>query len=75
MMISDRVTTETVKVMTNKTVYAEMTSSFPPPKIVMESSRDYGRAWRRLHSHVVDSKARDVLFLLMHNKLPVGERL
>ena len=48
MMISDRVTAESIKTMTNKTVYAEMTSSFPPPKVVMESNRDYGKAWRRL---------------------------
>ena len=52
-----------------------MTSSFPPPKVVMESNRDYSTSWRRLHSPVVDCKARDVLFLLLHNKLPVKERL
>ena len=75
MMISDRVTAETIKTITNKTVYAEMTSSFPPPKVVMESNRDYSKAWRRFHNPVVDSKAKDVLFLLLHNKLPVRERL
>ena len=75
MMISEKVTTETVKKLTNKTVYAEMTSTFPPPKVVMENNRDYGKVWRRLHSPVVDDKARDVLFLLLHNKLPVRERL
>ena len=41
----------------------------------MENNRDYSTAWRRLHSPVVDCKARDVLFLLLHNKLPVDERL
>ena len=41
----------------------------------MESDRDYSIAWRRLHSPVVDYKARDILFLLLHNKLPVKERL
>ena len=41
----------------------------------MENNRDYSAAWRRLHSPVVDCKARDVLFLLLHNKLPVDERL
>ena len=75
MMISEKVSAETIKSLTNKSVYAEMTSSFPPPKVVMESNRDYSKAWRRLHSPVVDGKARDVLFLLMHNKLPVKERL
>ena len=75
MMICEKVTPETLKTLTNKTVYAEMTSTFPPPKVVMESDRDYGIAWKRLHSPVVDDKARDVLFLLLHNKLPVRERL
>ena len=42
---------------------------------MIESNRDYSTAWKRLHSPVVDSKARDVLFLLLHNKLPVKERL
>ena len=41
----------------------------------MESNRDYSIAWRRLHSSVVECKAKDVLFLLLHNKLPVKERL
>ena len=75
MIISDKVTASTVKNLTNKAVYAEMTSTFPPPKVVMESNRDYSLAWKRLHNPVVDSKSRDVLFLLLHNKLPVKERL
>jgi len=74
-MISDKVTAGTVKNLTNKTVYAVMTSTFPPPKVVMESTRDYSIAWKRLHDPVVDSLSRDVLFLLLHNKLPVKERL
>ena len=32
MMISEKVSAETMKTLTNKIVYAEMTSSFPPPK-------------------------------------------
>ena len=75
MVISENVSAGTVKSLTNKKVYAEMTSSFPPPKVVMESHRDYSTAWKRLHSPLVEGKARDVLFLLLHNKLPVKERL
>ena len=41
----------------------------------MKSNRDYSIVWRRLNSRVIDSKAKDVLFLLVHNKLPVKERL
>ena len=41
----------------------------------MDCNRDYSMAWRRLHSRVIDCRAKDVLFLLLHNKLPVNERL
>ena len=40
-----------------------------------ESDRDYGMVWARLHIAVVDYKARDVMYLMLHNKLPVRERL
>ena len=36
---------------------------------------DYKLVWRRLQSGAVNPKGRDVLFLLVHNKLPVPERL
>ena len=75
MMVSDALTAGTLKSITNKIVYAEMTSSFPPPKVVMESALDYSLTWSRLHNSVVDAKARDVMYLLIHNKLPVPERL
>ena len=75
MMISDSLTAGSIKFITNKMVYGEMTSSLPPPKVVMESDLDYKLTWYRLHSPVVDARARDVMYLLIHNKLPVPERL
>ena len=74
MIVTDTLTDVSIKYLTNKAVYAEMTSSFPPPKVVRESERDYGIVWTRLHSPVVEFRARDVMFLLLHNKLPVPER-
>lgn len=56
---SGTVTAGTMKNLTNKIVYNQITSSFPPPKVVRESTRDYSIAGRRLHSTVVDGKARD----------------
>ena len=41
----------------------------------MESTLDYSLAWSRLHCSVVEARARDVMYLLIHNKLPVQERL
>ena len=37
MVVSDTLTVESISCVTNKTVYAEMTSSFPPPKVVREA--------------------------------------
>ena len=75
MIVTDTLTVVSMKSLTNKAVYAEMTSTFPPPKVERESERDYGIVWTRLHSPVVEFRARDVLFLMLHNKLPVPERL
>merc|ERR1712120_68319 len=68
-------TAASLKAVTNKTVYVAMTSALPPPKVVRESNLDYSLAWSRLHCSVVDARARDVMYLLIHNKLPVQERL
>jgi hypothetical protein len=75
LMIGDTLTTTSVKTLTNRIVYADMTSSFPPPKVVRESDRNYDIVWSRLHSPVVEARARDTLYLVLHNKLPVLERL
>ena len=44
MMVCETLTAETIENLTNKKVYRELTSSFPPPKVVMESDLDYGVA-------------------------------
>ena len=75
MLESEVVTANSIKTITNKAVYADMTSSLPPPKVVMEDNKDYSVVWGRLHNPVVNHRARDVMFLLLHNKLPVQERL
>ena len=75
MVTSEVVTAGEIRSITNKAVYAEMTSTLPPPKVVMEGDKDYRVVWERLHNPVVGFRARDVMFLLLHNKLPVQERL
>ena len=39
MLVNETLSVVTVKTITNKVVYAEMTSTFPPPKVVRESDR------------------------------------
>ena len=75
LMVGDILTPATLKTLTNKMVYVSMTSTFPPPKVVRESNLNYEKVWSRLHSSVVEPRARDTMYLLLHNKLPVLERL
>ena len=75
MLTSEVMTAGSIRSITNKAVYADMISALPPPKVVIEGNKDYSVVWGRLQNPVVDYRARDVMFLLIHNKLPVQERL
>ena len=55
-------------------IYKEF-SSFPTPKIANGSAVDYKLVWKKLQSPKIIYEARDVMFLLLHNKLPGPERL
>ena len=74
LMISELLSVSSMASLSNKMIYKEL-ASFPPPKIVRESDADYEPVWERMHSPVIHPEARDLLFLLVHNKLPVPERL
>ena len=56
-------------------IYREYAKHFPVPKVEIEAGVSFKTVWRRLASPVLSVVARDVLFLLLHNKLPVRERL
>ena len=61
--------------LSNKIIYAEHSKNFPMVKVEREALVDYKNVWKRLASPVLTAVARDTLFLLLHNKLPVRERL
>ena len=75
--IDELITPQSWKSISNKKIYLEHTKSFPVPKVEIISgpSFNYDIAWQRINSAVLPSSIRDVSFLLMHNKLPVKERL
>jgi len=75
LMASGLLDISTLLSLNNRTIYRNFISSLPLPKVVRESETDYGRAWKRLQSKVIEGQTRDTLFLLLHNKLPVPERL
>ena len=74
LMLSEKLADSSLCSLSNMMIYGAL-SSFPSPKIVRESLLDYSSVWKRLFGHVLDARARDTLFLLIHNKLPVTERL
>ena len=76
LMSSDFLTAESLHSLVNKQIYLKF-SDFPVPKVVKEATNanDYKLAWIRLHSPFVTHELKDILYLLLHNKLPVAERL
>ena len=74
-LVEDVVSENSWRNITNKILYRHHERSFPVPKIEIESVISYTNIWRRLNFTCVSSDNRDLLYLLIHNKLPVTERL
>jgi hypothetical protein len=74
LMISELLTPSSLATLTNRMIYKDM-ANFDTPKVVREAVVDYKLVWKRLQSGSVNPDGKDVLFLLIHNKLPVPERL
>ena len=56
-------------------IYSELSETFPVPKVELEAGVPFGQVWKRLTMPVHLSEARDAIYLLVHNKLPVRERM
>ena len=63
------------KSLSNKQLYLIKTDSLPSPKVEIEAGFSYCNVWRLLQLPVLTSSIKDIMFLLVHNKLPVKERL
>ena len=72
--IAEQVTVENWRKVTNKMIYLGYSDEFPVPKVERESGVSYKQVWRRLCNPCLTSSSREILFLLLHNKLPVRER-
>ena len=73
--LSDQVTAGNWKTVTNKTIYLGFSGGFPVPKVEVEAGMSYALVWRSLSSPCLTSVSKEIYFLLIHNKLPVKERL
>ena len=73
--MADRITVENWKLVTNKVIYRGYSEQFVVPKVEVESGISFKSVWKRLSSPILASGCRETFFLLIHNKLPVKERL
>ena len=73
-MVKDLLTSSSTA-LANKLIYSNLVSLLEP-KIALDNDRViYTSVWKRLHSPAVPFGNRDVMLRLVHNKLPVQERL
>ena len=75
LMIDGLLTSLSLRTVTNRIIYKHF-AKFQQPKIVNDNPNvDYSIVWKRLNSPTIRLYNRDVMFLLLHNKLAVPERL
>ena len=73
--IEDMVTAANWQILTNKMIYHNQISKLPAPKVELEADFAYSCVWKRLLNASLTSEVREFLFLLVHRKIPVKERL
>ena len=73
--ISDLLTSTNWENITNKVVYDHEIGNLPAPKVELDLGIPFSLAWKRLCYASLPSEDRDTVFLLIHRKLPVKERL
>ena len=73
--IDDLVSTASWRMLTNRKVYLKKIELFPTPKVEIKAGISYSNVWRLVNLPVLSSSTRDILYLLIHNKLPIRERM
>ena len=63
------------KCLTNKIIYHNHLKKFPQCKAEVNATFSFKRIWKLINLPVLSSTVRDTSYLLLHNKLPVAERL
>ena len=74
--VTDIITADGWSLLSNKAIYTSMAAFFPKTRVELESAGvSYKWVWSNLKSKCLGSQSRELLFLLIHNKLPTKERL
>ena len=58
-----------------KKLYTGLTTTFPPPKVTFKFDFDWTQVWIRLQDPVLDSMARDILYMIIHNIVANKDRV
>ena len=74
-MISELLTSTNWNRITNKIVYNHELSNLPVSKVEMDMGVSFSLAWKRLWYDSLSVEDRETVYLLIHRKLPVRERL
>ena len=75
LMVSEVLSSTSIRKISNKSIYYQFMSDILPPKVVREGHRDFLVVWKRFYCSVIEAKSRELMYLLLHNKLPLPERL
>ena len=73
--MDDLITPSKWKVINNKMLYRLKCQSLPETKVERDAGVSFDRVWQLISSPVLTSGVQDLSYLLVHNKLPVPERL
>ena len=73
--IHEHVRVASWQVLTNKVIYTGFANGFTKTKVEREAAQPMGLVWARLQSLKMNRAVQEANLLLVHNKLPVKERL
>ena len=61
--------------MTNKGLYSAKRNLFPLTKVERDAGQSLTRIWKLISSPLLSDTAHEIVYMVVHNKLPVKERL
>ena len=73
--LSDQINESNWRTTLNRHIYSGFCSDLLPPKVETDSGFSFRIAWKNIKQDYISTSDRELLFLLLHNKLPVRERL
>ena len=73
--LTDLIDVKNWKSIRNKNLYSGLCMDLLPPKVERDTGASFAHSWKNLQHDCLGSQERELVFLLVHDKLPVRERL